>query len=66
MTEDITGDPRAADALEHLLNAATELIAAARAALDVAETVVDTQRDLLTNRKAQPEPKVQPIRVMEQ
>lgn len=62
----MTDDPRATDALQHLLNAATELIAAARAALDVAETVVDTQRDLLTRRDPEPEAKVQPIRVMEQ
>lgn len=46
----MTDDPRVAEARAHLLNAARELIAAARAALDVAETVVDQQRDLLTRR----------------
>ena len=63
----MTDDPRATEALQHLLNAATELIAAARAALDVAESVVDRQRDRAADQATDEhaEPKVQRIRVMD-
>ena len=51
------------DAMEHLLNAAHELILVARAALDAAETALDAQRTAHAARG--PRPRVQPIRIEE-
>lgn len=61
-TEETSGTPgataeRARDGLEHLQAAARELIAAARAALDVAEDIVDDPsvvRDLTESRPSRP------------
>jgi hypothetical protein len=40
------------DAVEHLLNAASELVAAARAALDAADAVIESQREAHARRAA--------------
>jgi hypothetical protein len=40
------------DAIEHLLNAASELVAAARAALDAADAVIEGQREAHARRSA--------------
>ncbi len=51
------------DAVEHLLNAASELIAAARAALDAADAVVESQREAHARRAAARAPRVERIHV---
>jgi hypothetical protein len=51
------------DAIEHLLNAASELIAAARAALDAADAVVESQREAHARRAQGRAPRVERIHV---
>jgi hypothetical protein len=49
------------EAMEHLLNAAHELIAAARVVLDAADQVVDAQRESLHHARAPREPRLRRI-----
>ncbi len=42
------------DAMEHVLNAAHELLGVARAAIDAAETAIDHQRTTRADRAARP------------
>jgi hypothetical protein len=49
------------EAMEHLLNAAHELIAAARVVLDAADQVVESQRESLRHGHAAREPRLRRI-----
>ncbi len=53
-------DTASPDMMEHLLAAASELLQAARSAIDAAEAVVDRQREARANT-SRPEPRVRRI-----
>lgn len=54
------------EAIDHLLNAASELVAAARTTLDALDAVIESQREVNARRAAQKsQPRVQRIRVAE-